>query len=41
MYAHIIETPEVSQRINKEYNAQMFELYEKGFVPPKPPGLDD
>lgn len=26
-YAHIIETPEVSQRINKEYNIRMFELY--------------
>lgn len=38
-YAHIIETPEVSQRINKEYNARMFELYKKGFVPPKPPGV--
>ena len=38
-YAHIIETPEVSQRINKEYNTRMFELYKKGFVPPKPPGV--
>lgn len=38
-YAHIIETPEVSQRINKEYNIRMFELYEKGFVPPKPTGV--
>lgn len=38
-YAHIIETPEVSQRINKEYNARMFELYKEGFVPPKPPGI--
>lgn len=36
-YAHIIETPEVSQRINKEYNARMFELYKEGFEPPKPP----
>lgn len=38
-YAHIIETPEVSKRINKEYNARMSELYEKGFVPPKPTGV--
>ncbi len=38
-FAHIIETPEVSQRINKEHNTRMFELYEKGFVPPKPPGI--
>lgn len=38
-YAHIIETPEVSKRINKEYNARMSELYEKGFVPPKPMGV--
>ena len=38
-YAHIIETPEVSQRINKEYNARMFELYKEGFEPPKSPGV--
>lgn len=38
-YAHIIEIPEVSKRINKEYNARMSELYEKGFVPPKPTGV--
>lgn len=36
-FAHIIETPEVSQRINKDYNERKFELYEKGFVPPKSP----
>lgn len=35
-HAHIIETPEVSHRINKEYSSNMFQLYEKGFVPPKP-----
>lgn len=38
-YAHIIETPEVSQRINKEYNLRMQELYKKGFIPPKPPNM--
>lgn len=36
-YANIIETPEVSRRVNHEYNLRMRELYEKGFVPPKPP----
>lgn len=35
-YAHIIETPEVSQRINKDFNQKMEELYKKGFIPPKP-----
>lgn len=39
LHAHIIETPEVSQRINKEFNTRMLELYKKGFVPPKPPGV--
>lgn len=38
-FVHIIETPEVSQRINKEYNARMFELYKKRFVPPKHPDV--
>lgn len=40
MYACIIETPEVSYKINMEYNLNMFRLYEKGFVPPKPPGVN-
>ena len=39
-YVHIIETPEVSRRIKQEYNSKMRELYKKGFVPPKPPGVD-
>ena len=39
IHAHIIETPEVSQRINKEFKTRMLELYKKGFVPPKPPGV--
>ena len=39
-YVHIIETPEVSTRIKKDYNSRMFELYKKGFVPPKPPNID-
>ena len=39
-YAHIIETPEVSKRIKQEYNMRMRNLYEKGFVPPKPPGIN-
>ena len=30
----------VSRRINKEYNAKMFKMYEKGFVPPKPKGVE-
>lgn len=38
-YAHIIETSEVSKRIKQEYNSRMRELYEKGFVSPKPPGI--
>lgn len=38
-YAHIIETPEVSRRIKQEYNSRMRELYEKGFIPPKPSGF--
>ena len=38
-YAHIIETTEVSRRVNHEYNLRMRELYEKGFVPPKPSGI--
>lgn len=38
-YAHIIETPEVSRRMKQEYNSRMRELYEKGFVPPKPSGF--
>ena len=38
-YVHIIETPEVSRRIKQEYNSKMSELYEKGFVPPKPSGF--
>lgn len=38
-YTHIIETPEVSRRIKQEYNSKMRELYEKGFIPPKPPGF--
>ncbi|MCD7879006.1 MAG: hypothetical protein LUG16_03625 [Candidatus Gastranaerophilales bacterium] len=37
-YAYIIETHEVSKRIKQEYNFRMRELYEKGFVLPKPPG---
>lgn len=37
-YAHIIETPEVSRQVKQEYNSRMRELYERGFVPPKPPG---
>lgn len=37
---HIIETPEVSWRINKEYNSRMLKMYEQGFVPPKPPGVE-
>ncbi len=40
MYACIIETPEVSYKINMEYNLNMFRLYEKGFVPPKPAGVN-
>ena len=39
LQAHIIETPEVSQRINEEYNTRMLKLYKKGFVPPKPPSV--
>lgn len=39
-YLHIIETPEVSWRINKEYNSRMSKMYEQGFVPPKPPGVE-
>ena len=39
-YLHIIETPEVSWRINKEYNSRMSKMYEQCFVPPKPPGVE-
>ena len=39
-YLHIIETPEVSWRINKEYKLRMSKMYEQGFVPPKPPGVE-
>ena len=39
-YLHIIETPEVSWRINKEYNSRMSKMYEQGFVPPKPTMLN-
>ena len=39
-YLHIIETPEVSWRINKEYKSRMSKMYEQGFVPPKPPGVE-
>ena len=39
-YAHIIETPGVSKRIKQGYNMRMRNLYEKGFVPPKPPGIN-
>ncbi len=40
-YAHIIETPELSQNINSEYNLRMIELYKKGFIPPKPAENND
>ena len=33
-------TPEVSKRIKQEYNMRMRNLYEKGFVPPKPSGVN-
>lgn len=39
-YVAVIETPDVSRRINKEYNEKMFKMYEKGFVPPKPKGVE-
>lgn len=39
-YAHIIETPEVSKRIEQEYNIQMKKLYEKEFVLQKPSGVN-
>lgn len=39
-YLHIIETPEVSWRINKEYKLRMSKMYEQGFVPSKPPGVE-
>ena len=39
-YVSVIETPDVSRRINKEYNAKMFKMYEQGFVPPKPKGVE-
>lgn len=38
-YLHIIETPEVSWRINKEYHSGLSELYKKGFVPPQPSSI--
>lgn len=38
-FVHIIETPEVSWRINKEYNSRMHKMYEQGFIPPKPPDV--
>ena len=39
-FAIIIETPDVSKRIKKEYHSGLSELYKKGFVPPKPPGVE-
>ena len=39
-YLHIIETPEVSWRINKEYNSRMSKMYEQGFFPPRPIGAN-
>lgn len=37
-YAHIIETPEVSWRINKEFNSRLSKLKETNFKPPVPAG---
>jgi len=39
-YAHIIETPEVSWRINKGHNSRISKLQEQKFKPPKPQGAN-
>ena len=38
--AYILETPEVSRRINKEHKDVMWQLFERGFKPPKQPGVE-
>ncbi len=38
--AYIIETPEINKWLKKDYAEKTRRLYKLGFVPPKPPGID-
>ena len=39
-YLYIMETSEVSKRINQENKIQLSELFKQGFVPPKPLSIE-